>query len=105
MDLDVLYLAVNSWAAQSAFDKMVRQHWALLIHTSLSNQHMAGLCGNSDGCNLQERWTLQKMVEETDQPAAYLKEVLPKIAKLNRSGPHARLWEVQSQYKTNAADQ
>lgn len=66
---------------------------------------MTGLCDDSDGCNLQERWTLQKMVEETDQPAAYLKEVLPKIAKLNRSGPHARLWELQSQYKTNAADQ
>ena len=54
---------------------------------------------------LQERWTLQKLVEQTDQPAAFLKEVLPKIARLNRSGPHARLWELQSQYKTHAADQ
>ncbi len=63
------------------------------------------LYGDSDGCNPQDRWTLQKMVEETDQPAAYLKDVLPKIAKLNRSGPHARLWELQSQYKTSAADQ
>ena len=53
---------------------------------------------------MQERWTLQKLVEQTDQPAAYLKEILPKIAKLNRSGAHARLWELQSQYKTHAED-
>ena len=72
--------------------------WDLLLYACTSSKMRQAL--NSF---LQERWTLQKLVEQTDQPAAFLKDILPKIARLNRSGPHARLWELQGQYKTDIA--
>jgi transcription initiation factor TFIIF subunit beta len=42
----------------------------------------------------QPRWSIKPLRERTQQPEAYLKEVLTAIATLNRSGEHNGLWEL-----------
>jgi transcription initiation factor TFIIF subunit beta len=40
------------------------------------------------------RWSIKPLRERTQQPEAYLKEVLTAIATLNRSGEYNGLWEL-----------
>lgn len=42
----------------------------------------------------QQRWSIKPLRERTQQPEAYLKEVLGEIATLHRSGEHNGLWEL-----------
>jgi len=42
----------------------------------------------------QPRWSIKPLRERTQQPEAYLKEVLTSIATLNRSGEYNGLWEL-----------
>ncbi|KAJ3997056.1 transcription initiation factor IIF, beta subunit [Lentinula boryana] len=45
------------------------------------------------------RWSIKILREKTQQPEAYLKEVLSEIASLHRSGEHNGLWEVNDTFK------
>lgn len=45
------------------------------------------------------RWGIKLLRERTQQPEAYLKEVLGEIAALHRSGEHNGLWELRSDFK------
>ncbi|KAF6758599.1 transcription initiation factor IIF, beta subunit [Ephemerocybe angulata] len=47
----------------------------------------------------QERWTIKVLREKTQQPEAYLKEVMSEIAFLHRSGEFNGLWELKANYK------
>ena len=42
----------------------------------------------------QPRWSIKPLRERTQQPEAYLKEVLGDIATLHRSGEFNGLWEL-----------
>ncbi|KAG0706708.1 transcription initiation factor IIF, beta subunit-domain-containing protein [Suillus ampliporus] len=51
----------------------------------------------------QPRWSIKPLCERTQQPEAYLKEVLTAIANLNRSGEYNGMWElndVNADYNT-----
>ena len=45
------------------------------------------------------RWSIRPLREKTQQPEAYLKEVLGEIAFLNKSGEHNGLWELKEVFK------
>lgn len=45
------------------------------------------------------RWGIKVLREKTQQPEAYLKEVLSEIAFLHRSGEYNGLWEVKDTFK------
>ncbi|KAF9446860.1 hypothetical protein P691DRAFT_732490 [Macrolepiota fuliginosa MF-IS2] len=45
------------------------------------------------------RWGLRPLRDKTQQPEAYLKEVLSEIAFLHRSGEHNGMWELKENYK------
>ncbi|TFK61103.1 hypothetical protein BDN72DRAFT_478369 [Pluteus cervinus] len=45
------------------------------------------------------RWNIRALRERTQQPEAYLKEVLSEVAFLHRSGEHNGLWELRDDYK------
>jgi transcription initiation factor TFIIF subunit beta len=45
------------------------------------------------------RWGVKVLREKTQQPEAYLKEVLGEIAWLHRSGEYNGLWELKDNYK------
>ncbi|KIK55455.1 hypothetical protein GYMLUDRAFT_76532 [Collybiopsis luxurians FD-317 M1] len=45
------------------------------------------------------RWGIKTLRERTQQPEAYLKEVLSEIAFLHRSGEHNGYWEVKDTFK------
>ncbi|TFK31732.1 transcription initiation factor IIF, beta subunit [Crucibulum laeve] len=45
------------------------------------------------------RWSIKILREKTQQPEAYLKEVLSEIAFLNRSGEYNGLWELKDIFK------
>lgn len=45
------------------------------------------------------RWGIKPLREKTQQPEAYLKEVLSEIAYLHRSGEYNGLWEVKDTFK------
>ncbi|KAI0950676.1 hypothetical protein AcW1_007923 [Taiwanofungus camphoratus] len=47
----------------------------------------------------RERWSIKVLRERTQQPEAYLKEVLGEIAFLHRSGEHNGTWELMANYK------
>ncbi|KAF7288158.1 hypothetical protein HMN09_01422300 [Mycena chlorophos] len=47
----------------------------------------------------QEHWGIKPLRERTQQPEAYLKEVLSEVAFLNRAGEHASMWELKETYK------
>jgi len=47
-------------------------------------------------------WPMKALKNRTNQPEAYLKEVLQDIAVLVRSGHYASCWTRQAQYNTNA---
>ena len=47
----------------------------------------------------RERWAIKALRERTQQPEAYLKEVLSEIAFLHRSGEFNGNWELMANYK------
>lgn len=47
----------------------------------------------------RERWSIKVLRERTQQPEAYLKEVLSEIAFLHRSGEFNGSWELLANYK------
>ena len=47
----------------------------------------------------RERWPIKLLRERTQQPEAYLKEVLSEIASLHRSGEHNGTWELLPNFK------
>ena len=48
-------------------------------------------------------WTFKQLVEETKQPAVWLKEVLSELAVLNRRGPNTGMWTLKDMYKRRGA--
>ncbi|KAF7324874.1 hypothetical protein MKEN_00529500 [Mycena kentingensis (nom. inval.)] len=47
----------------------------------------------------QPHWGIKPLRERTQQPEAYLKEVLSEVAFLNRAGEHASMWELKETFK------
>ncbi|EMD31465.1 hypothetical protein CERSUDRAFT_119685 [Gelatoporia subvermispora B] len=47
----------------------------------------------------REHWSIKVLRERTQQPEAYLKEVLGEIAFLHRAGEHSGTWELLANYK------
>ena len=47
----------------------------------------------------REHWSVKQLRERTQQPEAYLKEVLSEIAFMHRSGEHNGTWELMSNFK------
>lgn len=47
----------------------------------------------------REFWSIKVLREKTQQPEAWLKELLSGIAMLHRSGEHNGMWELNSNYK------
>ena len=45
------------------------------------------------------RWGIKALREKTQQPEAYLKEVLSEVAFLHRSGEYNGLWELKDNFK------
>ena len=48
-------------------------------------------------------WTFKQLVEETKQPAVWLKEVVSELAVLNRRGPNTGMWTLKDMYKRKGA--
>ena len=46
-----------------------------------------------------EHWSIKPLRERTQQPEAYLKEVLNEIAFMHRSGEHNGTWELMQNFK------
>ncbi|KAI9057199.1 hypothetical protein FKP32DRAFT_1669732 [Trametes sanguinea] len=51
----------------------------------------------------QTRWTFKALRERTQQPEAYLKEILAEIAYTHKTGQHRGLWELSAIYKYKAS--
>ena len=47
----------------------------------------------------REHWAVKMLRERTQQPEAYLKEVLAEIASMHRSGEHNGTWELMANFK------
>ena len=47
----------------------------------------------------RERWSIKALRERTQQPEAYLKEVLSEVAFLHRSGEFNGTWELMANFK------
>ncbi|KAJ7148623.1 transcription initiation factor IIF, beta subunit [Mycena crocata] len=47
----------------------------------------------------QPRWGIKPLRERTQQPEAYLKEVLGEVAFLNKTGEYASMWELKDTFK------
>lgn len=47
----------------------------------------------------QPYWGIRPLRERTQQPEAYLKEVLSEVASLHRSGEYNGLWELKDNFK------
>jgi len=45
------------------------------------------------------RWTIKVLREKTQQPEAYLKEVLGEVASLHRTGEYNGMWELKDNFK------
>ncbi|KIL62436.1 hypothetical protein M378DRAFT_1055660 [Amanita muscaria Koide BX008] len=50
-----------------------------------------------------QRWGIKPLREKTQQPEAYLKEVLSEVAFLHRSGEFNGLWELKDNFKNNGS--
>jgi len=46
-----------------------------------------------------EYWSMKGFREVTNQPEAYLKEVLEEIAIMNKSGPYSGKWSLRPEFK------
>jgi transcription initiation factor TFIIF subunit beta len=49
-----------------------------------------------------EYWSMKGFREVTNQPEAYLKEVLEEIAIMNRSGPYTGKWSLKEEFKSQS---
>ncbi|KAJ2649631.1 hypothetical protein IWW40_002972 [Coemansia sp. RSA 1250] len=49
-------------------------------------------------------WNFKGLVEHTRQPAAYLREVLQEVARLNKNGPYANYYSLKPQFRKASAD-
>jgi len=47
----------------------------------------------------QSKWSLRPLREKTQQPEAYLKEILSEIAYLHKHGEFNGLWELKEVFK------
>jgi transcription initiation factor TFIIF subunit beta len=47
-----------------------------------------------------EHWTLKALVEHTQQPQMWLKEVLLDVAQLNKRGPYLGTYSLKPEFKT-----
>ncbi|EGG22940.1 TFIIF subunit [Cavenderia fasciculata] len=47
-------------------------------------------------------WDLKSLISRTEQPQAWLKQVLERICILNKRGPHRNYYEIKSEYKNNS---
>ncbi|XP_019156719.1 PREDICTED: transcription initiation factor IIF subunit beta-like isoform X2 [Ipomoea nil] len=52
----------------------------------------------------QPNWTLKQLVQETDQPAQFLKEILNELCVYNKRGANQGTYELKPEYKTSAED-
>ncbi len=49
----------------------------------------------------QPYWSLKELIEETEQPESYLKEILGKICDYSKSGPNKSKYELKKEYKAD----
>ncbi|XP_038996601.1 transcription initiation factor IIF subunit beta-like isoform X2 [Hibiscus syriacus] len=52
----------------------------------------------------QPNWTLKQLVQETDQPAQFLKEILNELCVYNKRGANQGTYELKPEYKKYAED-
>ncbi|XP_043712256.1 transcription initiation factor IIF subunit beta-like isoform X1 [Telopea speciosissima] len=52
----------------------------------------------------QPNWALKQLVQETDQPAQFLKEILNELCVYNKRGTNQGTYELKPEYKKSAAD-
>ncbi|KAF5206340.1 Transcription initiation factor iif subunit beta [Thalictrum thalictroides] len=52
----------------------------------------------------QPNWALKQLVQETDQPAQFLKEILNDLCMYNKRGTHQGTYELKPEYKKSAED-
>ncbi|KAF8537233.1 transcription initiation factor IIF, beta subunit [Trichophaea hybrida] len=50
-----------------------------------------------------EYWSMKGFREVTNQPEAYLKEVLEEIAMMNRSGPYTGRWSLKEEFRSQSS--
>lgn len=55
-----------------------------------------------DCFKLYNYWPLKSLKAELNQPEAYLKQTLEKVAHLVRQGPHAMTWQLKPESKIGA---
>ncbi len=48
--------------------------------------------------DMQGAWNFNQLIQRTNQPAAWLKEVLLEIAAQSKRGPNKDLWELKKEY-------
>lgn len=49
-----------------------------------------------------EHWGFKGLIDRTQQPHIWLKEVLGEVAILNKRGPYVGLWELKPEFKGSA---
>ncbi|KAI4374952.1 hypothetical protein MLD38_012884 [Melastoma candidum] len=52
----------------------------------------------------QPNWALKQLVQETDQPAQFLKEILNELCVYNKRGAHQGTYELKPEYKKSVED-
>lgn len=52
----------------------------------------------------QPNWTLKQLVQETDQPAQFLKEILTELCVYNKRGTNQGTYELKPEYKKTVED-
>ncbi|XP_010493387.1 PREDICTED: transcription initiation factor IIF subunit beta-like isoform X1 [Camelina sativa] len=52
----------------------------------------------------QPNWTLKQLIQETDQPAQFLKEILNELCVYNKRGSNQGTYELKPEYKKSAED-
>ncbi|CAN6485121.1 unnamed protein product [Victoria cruziana] len=52
----------------------------------------------------QPNWTLKQLVQETDQPAQFLKEILNELCVYNKRGTNQGTYELKPEYKKSAEE-
>ncbi|EPS68991.1 hypothetical protein M569_05776, partial [Genlisea aurea] len=52
----------------------------------------------------QPNWALKQLVQETDQPAQFLKEILNELCVYNKRGTHQGTYELKPEYKKSVED-
>ena len=52
----------------------------------------------------QPNWALKQLVQETDQPAQFLKEILNELCVYNKRGTNQGTYELKPEYKKSVED-